>query len=114
MLDFVDFIADHEMESNIRLLVFPSYFRVGNLPDNFKKEAYAICDKLEAKYASTKETRFLIESLSDMRRAINASDSHLQSFKNITKEQDKFRGMYLYDYNEKLGELVYGSNLVDK
>jgi formylglycine-generating enzyme required for sulfatase activity len=30
--------------------------------------------------------------------------------KNITKEQDKFRGMYLYDYNEKLGELVYGSN----
>ena len=119
MLDFVEFIADHNMDSNIRLVMFPRHLRIGNLPDSFKKEAHNICDKLHAKYYNVKFKdginimpyyRNLIEALPDMRRAIDVSETNLQSFKNITKEQDKFRGMYLYDYNEKLGELVYGSN----
>ena len=75
-------------------------------------------DKLHAKYYNAKfkdgnikpKMRRLINAVPDMRRAIDVSDPHFQSFKNVTKEQDKFRGMYLYDYNEKLGELVYGSN----
>jgi MoaA/NifB/PqqE/SkfB family radical SAM enzyme len=119
MLDFVEFIADHHMDSNIRLVMFPRHLRIGNLPDSFKKEAHNICDKLHAKYYNVKFKdginfmpyyRNLIEAVPDLRRAIDVSGTNLQSFKNITKEQDKFRGMYLYDYNEKLGELVYGSN----
>jgi len=122
MFDFINFIIDHECDSNIRLLVFPKHLRVGNLPDSFKKEALAMCDKIEVLLGNitNQDTHVtnILSSLSDMRKSIkveansNPEDRtdapHLYDFKNIVKEQDEFRKMYLYDYNPKLAEIVYG------
>tara|TARA_B110001454_G_C12707900_1_gene429411 strand:- start:272 stop:1561 length:1290 start_codon:yes stop_codon:yes gene_type:complete len=109
VLTFLDFIVDHKCDSNLRLLVFPEHLRVGNLPDALKKEALAILDKVELRY-NTSAYRHLIKTLDDMRSAINVEEKHIDSFKDVVREQDKFREKYLYEYNEKLGELIYGPN----
>ena len=107
-LDFLDFIYDHKCNSNIRLVTFPEHLRVGNLPDNFKKEAYAMCDKIELRYGNRDEHQ--IKRLNDMRSALRIKEPYLQTFKKVVAEQDKFRGTYLYNYHDKLAEIIYGSN----
>tara|TARA_R110002074_G_scaffold364092_2_gene537482 strand:+ start:953 stop:2236 length:1284 start_codon:yes stop_codon:yes gene_type:complete len=105
-LEFVNFVQDHNAESNIRLLVFPKHLRAGNLPLSFKKEAYTMCDKIELRYG--RKYPHQIKTLDDIRKALSVEEPYLDNFKKIITEQDKFRGTYLYNYNEQLAELVYG------
>ena len=105
-LEFVDFVHDHNAESNIRLLVFPKHLRPGNLPPEFKKEAHQMLNTLEERYAKTYPKQ--IESLGDIRRSLNKEEPYFDMFKKIITEQDAFRNTYLYDYNPKLAEIVYG------
>jgi len=105
-LEFVDFVHDHEADSNIRLVVFPEHLRAGNLPASFKKEAYAMCDKIELRYG--RRHGHQIKTLGDIRKALAVDEPHLDSFKQIITEQDKFRGSYLYNYHEQLAEIIYG------
>jgi MoaA/NifB/PqqE/SkfB family radical SAM enzyme len=111
--DFVQFIADRGFASNIRLLMYPKHFRVGNLPDNLKEEAFTILDKCEQKFNTEHYEDLQLRSmLDDLRAALREDISNdelgIDYFKKIVKEQDKFRGKYLYEYNKKLGEIVYG------
>lgn len=105
-LEFVNFVQDHEADSNIRLVVFPEHLRAGNLPLSFKKEAYTMCDKIELRYG--RKYPHQIKTLDDIRKALSVEEPYLDNFKKIITEQDKFRGTYLYNYNEQLAELVYG------
>ena len=106
--DFLEFIDDHECDSNMRLVVYPEHLRAGNLPESFKKEAYAMCDKIELRYGNKDQHQ--IKMLDDIRQALSVEEKYLKSFKRVIAEQDKFRGSYLYNYNEKLAEIVYGPN----
>lgn len=106
MYDFIDFVSTYDVDSNIRLLTFPKHFRVGNLPDTYKQEALAMCDKIEKDFDTDKH-RHLIVMLGDMRKAIESEENHLEDFMAIVKEQDKFREKYLYEYNKTLSEIIY-------
>ena len=43
-----------------------------------------------------------------MRKALDTKEHHLSVFQELIREQDKFRGVYLYDYNPDLAEIIYG------
>jgi|TARA_B110000908_G_C10257943_1_gene456951 MoaA/NifB/PqqE/SkfB family radical SAM enzyme len=105
-LDFIDFVYDHNADSNIRLVVFPEHLRAGNLPKSFKKQANIILDKVELRYGNKDQHQ--IKTLNDMRKALAVNELHFANFKKIVTEQDKFRSKYLYEYHEQLGELLYG------
>mgnify|MGYP003651600757 CR=1 FL=1 len=106
-LDFIDFVHDHESDSNIRLVIFPEHLRAGNLPESYKKEAYAMLDRVELRYGNRDQHQ--IKTLNDMRKALAVKETHFESFKKVVAEQDKFRGSYLYNYHEHLAELIYGT-----
>ena len=106
LLTFYDFIYDHRCESNVRLLLFPEHFRAGNLPETFKKEARDMCDKVELRYGNRNIHK--IKILGDIRTALDIEEPYLQRTLRVVPEQDKFRGVYLYDYHEKLADLIYG------
>ena len=66
-----------------------------------------MCDKIELRYGNKDQHQ--IKMLDDIRQALSVEEKHYKSFKRVVTEQDKFRGKYLYEYNEKLGELLYGT-----
>ena len=106
LLEFYDFIYDHQCESNVRMLMFPEHFRVGNLPDKLKDEARAMCDKVELRYGNRNVHK--INILKDIRTALDIKEPYLHRTLRVVPEQDKFRGVYLYDYHDKLADLIYG------
>ena len=108
MYDFIKFISSYDVDSNIRLLTFPRHLRVGNLPEKYKKEALDMCDRIEETFDNDKHRR-LIPMLDDLRKAIKVDEKYLQTFIDVVKEQDKFRGKYLHEYNESLAEIIYGT-----
>ena len=67
-----------------------------------------MCDKIELRYGNKDQHQ--IKMLDDIRQALSVEEKYLKSFKRVIAEQDKFRGSYLYNYNEKLAEIVYGPN----
>ena len=105
LLEFYDFVYDHKCDSNVRLLLFPEHLN-SNLPDRFKNEARAMCDKIELRYGNRNDHK--VQILNDIRTALDIKEPFFQRTLNIVPEQDKFRGVYLYDYHEKLADLIYG------
>jgi MoaA/NifB/PqqE/SkfB family radical SAM enzyme len=106
MPEFFQFIHDMGCDSNVRLVIFPEHLRVGNLPDEYKKEALKQMDMIEVRYGNRNQHN--IKTLDDMRKAIHKKDQKLEVFKTLVKEQDKFRGTYLYDYHPHLAQVIYG------
>jgi hypothetical protein len=106
MPEFFQFIHDMGCDSNVRLVIFPEHLRVGNLPEEYKKEALKQMDMIEVRYGNRNQHN--IKTLDDMRKAIHKKDQKLEVFKTLVKEQDKFRGTYLYDYHPHLAQIIYG------
>ena len=63
-------------------------------------------DMIEVRYGNRNQHN--IKTLDDMRKAIHKKDQKLEVFKTLVKEQDKFRGTYLYDYHPHLAQIIYG------
>ena len=65
-----------------------------------------MCDKIELRYGNRNDHK--VQILNDIRTALDIKEPYFERTLNIVPEQDKFRGVYLYDYHEKLADLIYG------
>ena len=85
MYDFIDFISSYDVDSNIRLLT-SRHLRVGNLHEEYKKEALDMCDRIEEKFDND-EHRRLIPMLDDLRKAIKVKENYYKLLLMLSKNK---------------------------
>lgn len=106
VIELNEICLDIDAKNNTRLLVFPDYFRLEILPLNIREQQFKILQQ----YPVFDDARFE-RTLQDVcKNMLNpqADNNLVEKFKTMTKEQDKFRNVFLYDYHTQLGDFVYG------
>lgn len=105
VIEFNEMCLNTGALNNSRLLVFPENLKLDVLPVSIRKQELQKLEKYKIQDTDPRYKRFFNDILSSM----NVEQSNKMSdFISITKAQDSFRNMFLYDYHKELGEIVYG------